>query len=599
LGILAQWVAWKTKVPAILPLIIIGLLVGPFATLYMADGQKLIDPSVFGQYLFYFVSLSIGIILFEGGLTLQRREIKDVGGDIIKLITLGSLITFIGAGLAAHYILDLSWPLSFLFGGLIIVTGPTVIAPILRNTPLKQNVATVLKWEGILIDPIGALVAVLVFEFIRSGEGAQFTMTALTQFGWIVFVGTALGFAAAYALYYLLKKHLIPHYLMNVFVLAVVLGVFAGSDYLAHESGLLTVVVMGMVMGNLDLPGLKEILDFKESLTVLLISVLFILLSANMNVADLELLLNWNSLILFGIVILILRPMSVFASTTGGGLETNEKWFISWVGPRGIVAAGVASLFGLKLVKDGVPGAELITPLVFMVVLGTVLLNATTATWMARLLGVSLDHATGFFIVGANPGARLIGSYLKKNDVKVVLLDNNQSLVEEAESEGLVAIRGNIFGDEWMDEFDLMSCGHLMAITGSLEVNKHAIRQYGPQFGKEGAYRVLSPQERNLDHDELDDDTMFSPHVDYLDFSETMRDYPKLNECIVDDAASFEAHINFIRNAESSIPVLLKRDDEFSSIPVHSKGMTISKGTVIVYLGKELQFDSLSTEATS
>jgi len=286
LGIFAQWIAWRIRVPAILPLIITGLLVGPISSLMTEDGTKLLQPiyneatgeGLFpGEYLFYFVSLAIGIILFEGGLTLKRQEISGTGPIIFRLITIGPTVTFVGAGLAAHFIMALPWPIAFLFAGLIIVTGPTVIAPILQNVPLHRNVATLLKWEGILIDPIGALVAVLVFEFIRSAEGGLgFTTHALIAFGQIILIGLALGALAAFALYELIRRDFIPNYLLNVFTLAFVLGVFVFANVMAEESGLVSVVVMGMVLGNLDVPRLRDILSFKESLSVLLISILFI-----------------------------------------------------------------------------------------------------------------------------------------------------------------------------------------------------------------------------------------------------------------------------------------------------------------------------------
>ena len=294
LGIIAQWFAWKFKIPAILPLILIGLLVGPISTLITEDGSKWIEPvwngveGLFpGERLFNFVSLAISIILFEGGLTLKKDEVLNVGPVILKLVTLGSAVTFFGAGVATHYIFDLSWEISFLFSALIIVTGPTVITPILRNIPLKRDVSTILKWEGIIIDPIGALVAVLVFEFILVGEGHNYTQDALIEFGKIVVIGFSIGFTSAYALFYAIKLKLIPHYLMNVLTLALVLGVFVLSDLFAHESGLLAVVVMGMTLGNMKLEALKEILYFKESLSILLISILFILLAANINISDL------------------------------------------------------------------------------------------------------------------------------------------------------------------------------------------------------------------------------------------------------------------------------------------------------------------------
>ena len=434
LGILAQWVAWRLKLPAILPLILIGLIVGPLSTLYTEDGSKIIEPiwngdkGLFpGEGLYYFVSLAISIILFEGGLTLKRSEIKNIGPVITKLITLGSLTTFFGAALAAYFLFGLSWQLCFLFSALIIVTGPTVITPILRNIPLKKDVSAILKWEGILIDPIGALAAVLVYEFISVGEGQAYTVTALIEFGKILLFGFTFGFTFAHALTFLIKKNFIPHYLLNVVSLSVVLGVFVMSDVFAHESGLLAVVVMGMVMGNTDLPNIKELLYFKESLSILLISILFILLAANIDIADLELIFTWKTIALFLSIVLIIRPLGVFLSSIGSNLKFNEKLFISWVGPRGIVAAGIASLFGSKLLSKGEAGAEYITPLVFMIVLGTVLLNATTARVFAKLIGVFLNKSEGILILGASKVSRLIGDYLHKNDRHVVLIDNNQS----------------------------------------------------------------------------------------------------------------------------------------------------------------------------
>ena len=479
LGIIAQWVAWRLKLPAILPLILIGLLVGPVSTLFTLDGSKLIEPiwngkkGLFpGEGLYYFVSLAISIILFEGGLTLKRSEVSNVGPVITKLITVGSVVTFFGAGLAAHYIFGITWQMSFLFSSLIIVTGPTVITPILRNIPLKKDVSAVLKWEGILIDPIGALVAVLVFEFISVGEGEAYTMTALVEFGKILLFGFTFGFTFAHGLAFAIKKSLIPHYLLNVVSLSVVLLVFVESDIFAHESGLLAVVVMGMVLGNMNLPNIKELLYFKESLSVLLISILFILLSANINMSDLELIYNWNTVILFLIVVFLIRPLGVFLSASGSNLKFNEKLFIGWVGPRGIVAAGIASLFGSKLMLRGEVDAEYITPLVFMIVLGTVLLNATTARLFSRAVGVFLTKSEGIVIIGASKVSRLIGHYLKKNGRHVVLIDNNETNINKAKKIGLEAFTANIYSDSLTDNIELNDVGFLMALTGNSDINK-------------------------------------------------------------------------------------------------------------------------------
>ena len=599
LGIIAQWMAWRLKLPAILPLILIGLLVGPIATLYTEAGSKLIAPiwngtkGLFpGEGLYYFVSLAISIILFEGGLTLKRSEIKNVGPVITKLITLGSTVTFFGAGVAAHYIFGLSWQISFLFAALIIVTGPTVITPILRNIPLKKDVSAVLKWEGILIDPIGALVAVLVFEFISVGEGSAFTKTALIEFGKILLFGTTFGFTFAHALAFAIRKNLIPHYLMNVVSLSVVLLVFLESDIFAHESGLLAVVVMGMVLGNMNLPNLKELLYFKESLSVLLISILFILLAANINISDLELLYNWKTALLFASVVFIIRPLGVFLSTQGSGLKLNEKMFIGWVGPRGIVAAGIASLFGSKLLVKGEPGAEYITPLVFMIVLGTVLLNATTARVFARIVGVFLSKSEGILIIGASKVSRLIASYLKKNNRHVVLIDNNQANIDMASKLGIEAMTANIYSDTLTDNIELNDMGYLMALTGNSDLNKFAINKFQKQFGENGAYRLVNPDEMN-DPDNNPEDAVFSHTDDFIKLMDAVRKYPSINEIDIKDKAHFDRLIEMTEKDNDIIPVFIKEPNgDIKILPADSKAYAMNgEGYQLAYLGKVFDFD--------
>ncbi|QTE23574.1 cation:proton antiporter [Polaribacter cellanae] len=596
LGILAQWVAWKFKIPAILPLILIGLLVGPIAAEFLSeDGSKWIEPiwngkkGLFpGESLYYFVSLAISIILFEGGLTLKRAEIKNVGPVITKLITVGSTITFFGAGIVAHYVFNLGWELSFLFAGLIIVTGPTVITPILRNIPLKKDISTVLKWEGILIDPIGALVAVLVFEFISVDGDGGFTKTALIEFGKILLFGTAFGFTFAHALAYAVNKKLIPHYLLNVVSLSTVLLVFVESELFAHESGLLAVVVMGMVLGNGKLKNLKELLYFKESLSVLLISILFILLAANINMEDLLLLYTWKTAILFAIVVFVIRPLAVFASTHNSKLKLNEKLFISWVGPRGIVAAGIASLFGSKLLKEGVEGAEYITPLVFMIVLGTVLLNATTARLFAKLVDVFLKSSNAILIVGASSPARLIAHYLKENDKRVVLIDSNKNFIQEANNMDLEAYTINIYDEDLTDNIELNDVGYLIAMTGSEAVNQYAINNFSESFGEHGAFRLATSKE--IRNKTLNSRTQFlTPKDDYINLSEAFRDNPKIYEVEIETNDAYEAMLSKLFRESRSVPLFVRKGEEIYLIPEYEKLEEPKENCTLVYLGKPLE----------
>jgi len=599
LGIMSQWVAWKFKVPAILPLILVGLLVGPIAATFLSeDGSKWIEPvwngekGLFpGDYLYNFVSLAISIILFEGGLTLKRNEITSLGPVISKLITLGSTITFFGAGIVAHELFGLSWELSFLFSALIIVTGPTVITPILRNIPLKKDISTVLKWEGILIDPIGALVAVLVFEFITVGGETGFTRTAFIEFGKIILFGTSFGFTFAHALAYAINKKLIPHYLLNVVSLSIVLLVYVETEVFAHESGLLAVVVMGMVLGNSKLKNIKELLYFKESLSVLLISILFILLAANMNIDELMLLYSWKTAILFAIVVFIIRPLAVFSSSINSKLKFRDKLFISWVGPRGIVAAGIASLFGGKLLKQGVEGAEYITPLVFMIVFGTVLLNATTARLFAKLIGVFLKKSNGILIIGASAPSRLIASYLKEKGKRVVLIDSNKDYIERALDDDLEAMNVNIYDDDLSDNIELNDVGYLIALTANDAINNYALINFSAAFGEHGSFKIatLTDIANATDAERV---RFFTPKDDYINLSEAFRENPKIHQIKIATETDYNQILESLGQEEKSVPLFVENGAGLYLISEFERDNFPKKGLTLSYLGKQIEIKS-------
>jgi NhaP-type Na+/H+ or K+/H+ antiporter len=541
--------------------------------------------------LYYFVSLAISIILFEGGLTLKRSEIKTVGTVITKLITIGSAITFLGAGIIAHAVFKLSWEVSFLFSGLIIVTGPTVITPILRNIPLKKDLSTVLKWEGILIDPIGALIAVLVFEFISVEGDSGYTKTAFIEFAKIIFFGILFGFSFAKALAICVNKKLVPHYLLNVVSLSVVLLVFVAADFFAHESGLLAVVVMGMVLGNSQLENIKELLYFKESLSVLLISILFILLAANINMEDLLLIYTWKTVLLFSTIVFLIRPLGVFICTANSSLKLNEKLFISWVGPRGIVAAGIASLFGSKLIKKGIEGAEYITPLVFMVVLGTVLLNATTARFFAKIAGVFLQKSEGILIVGASNISRLLATYLKKNNRHVVLIDSNQTNIEEAKKLDLEAMHTDIYANDLMNNIELNDIGFLMALTGNSNINQYAIKKFKKQFGENGSFRLVTSEEISKDSKKPKEGLLFDTD-NYNSILELTFRHPSIHEITLNDKKHYEQLIEITKKDNDIIPLFIKdKKGTLHIISSHNlKTETIKSGFEFVYMGKPIDF---------
>ena len=395
---------------------------------------------------------------------------------------------------------------------------------------------------------------------------------------------------------FLIKRQIIPHYLLNVFILATVLGVFVLADTFAHESGLLAVVIMGMVMGNQKLPNIKELLYFKESLSVLLISILFILLAANIEIEELLLVFNWNSLILFGVVVLLIRPLGVILSSLGSGLKVNEIAFVSWVGPRGIVAAGIASLFGLRLAREGIAGAEYITPLVFMIVLCSVLLNAATARLFARLVGVFIKDSQGILIIGASSIARLIGKYLHDNERHVVLLDNNSDNVKKARDLGIDAIEGSVYSDDLMNNVELNDIGYLMAMTGNSDINKTAITKFKKQFGENGSFRVITADEMN-NPEKNPAEGLFSHTDDYIKLTEVSRSYPKIHELVLNSKEHYEGLIEISKTDPDIIPLFVKNNKGgLTIIPSHSSDVEIEEGFQLVYLGKKIQREEKGEE---
>jgi NhaP-type Na+/H+ or K+/H+ antiporter len=345
---------------------------------------------------------------------------------------------------------------------------------------------------------------------------------------------------------------------------------------------------MGMVLGNMKISALKDVLYFKETISILLISILFILLSANINLSDLELIYNWNSLILFGCVVLIVRPLGVFLSSRKSSLTKNEKIFISWVGPRGIVAAGIASLFGLKLTMQGVTNANYITPLVFMIVLGTVLLNATTARIVASLTRVILKKSEGILIVGASAPSRLIATYLKNNNRRVVLIDSNRNNIAIAKEEDLEAIECDIYGDEIFENIELNDMGFLLALTGSSTINEYALNKLKATFGEEGAYRLISGEEMR-DPNNNPEEGLFSQTDDFINISEVVRDYPIINEVTIKSYDHYQKIMEATKDEIKTIPVFVKDlDNDIQMIPSNHNQLKVEEGFKLMYIGKKL-----------
>ncbi len=602
LGIFAQWMAWRVQQPAILPLILIGVAVGPFSTFFTPEGEKLIDPDrIFqGDMMYYFVSLSVGVILFEGGLSLKIRELRGVASTVRNLLIASTVITFIGGGLATYYIMGLNLKVAFLFGAIIIVTGPTVIAPIMRNVNPKKSVGTILKWESIIIDPIGALAAVLVYEFILSGKGGdQLTLFAIRGFIETVGVGLLAGLFFSWVLYVLIKRDWMPEYLINVVTLGIVILAFALADMLKPESGLLAVTLMGIVLANLNIKELNTIVHFKESLTLILLSILFIILSAHITIEQLAM-LGWKSLIVFAIVVFLLRPLSVVVSTIGSGLNWREKLFLSWIGPRGIVAAAIASIISLNLVNKGalpppqIQEAELLIPLTFLMILGTVVLQGSTAKKMAEWLNVVQKESRGILIIGANEAARLIARYIKSMDINVITVDSSPANVVEAKKQEIPALERNVIADDVGLELEYENFGSILALTSSNDINIISCRIFGAQFGEKNVYRLNTRNEIKYGSALQPYNKLFGSKVDYIRLMRTVHEYPYIHIRKLASKQMLNRYLKFMDGA--SIPLFLRtHDNRLKVIPANHE-VIFEEGDELIYLGKEITFPEETTD---
>ena len=533
IGALCQWAAWRMRLPAILFLLLAGILIGPVAG--GLDPDKLL-----GDLLFPFVSLAVSVILFEGSLTLKFSQITGLERVVRRFVTTGMLITWLVITLATRWLVDFSWGIATLFGAIMVVTGPTVIQPMLRTVRPTAKVASILRWEGIIIDPIGALLAVLVFEFIVSaGSGGAFLDT-LAVFFRVVMAGTLVGIGIGYLLGEALRRDWLPHYLYNVATLAAVMGAFALSHAMAHESGLLAVTVMGIYLANRKGVPIEEILEFKESLSLVLITVLFILLAARL---DLGLLheLGWVAVQIFFVVQFVARPLEVAFVTRGSSLNWRERALLAWIAPRGIVAAAVVALFSLQLETLGFEEAVMLVPLTFVVIIGTVVLQSLTAAPLARVLKVAEPGSGGFLMVGANPLARAIAKALTQHKVAVRLTDTLWDNVSRARMAGLKTYYGNPLSEHAENYLDTAGLGRVLALTPDEHLNELACTRFRAYFGPKRSFALrVSPVEKGRKSVSVAGLWAFGDRANFVDMSRRLARGAEIRSTNLSEAFTFE-----------------------------------------------------------
>ncbi|MBN2227740.1 MAG: cation:proton antiporter [candidate division Zixibacteria bacterium] len=482
LGIVAQWLAWRLHIPAILLLLVFGIVAGPVMGVLKPD-------LLFGGLLFPLVSVSVAIILFEGGLSLKIGELRQVGGVVTRLITTGILVTWVLSTLAAMVVAGIPTAPAILLGAVLVVSGPTVIIPLLRQVRPTGKVSSIVKWEGIVNDPIGAILAVLVFEVILAGNMEQGTTVAIIGVIKALVLGALSGLISAGIMILLLKRYFIPDFLQNPFSLMLVVISYAAANELQPESGLLAVTVMGIALANQKYVSIRHILEFKENLRVLLISSLFIILAAQLTTEQLAL-FKGNNWLFVAALILIVRPVATFFSTMNSNLTRKERVFIGWMAPRGIVAAAVVSVFAIRLADIGVSGWDQLVPLTFQVIIGTVAVYGLTSAPLARRLKLAQPNPQGILFAGAHPLARSIAQILKDEGFPTALIDTNWGNVTSARKGGCLAYYANILSENALHDIPLDGIGRLLALTPNEEVNSLAALHYVDLFGRSEVYQL-------------------------------------------------------------------------------------------------------------
>jgi NhaP-type Na+/H+ or K+/H+ antiporter len=482
LGIGAQWIAWRFRLPAILLLSIAGLVVGPWLG-WINPGKQL------GAMLEPLVGLLVSIILFEGGMNLRLHELKAAGPGVKRLATSGVAITCVLGSAAAHFVGGLSWPVAVLFGAIIVVTGPTVIMPMLRQARLKQRPASLLKWEGIINDPIGALLAVLVFEYFTYAGSHAALLRVLSGLAIAIAVSAILGVGGGYLLGKAFARDDVPEFLKAPVTLAFVLMCYGLANQAQHEAGLLATTLLGMTLGNMQLRSIEELRRLKEYVSILLVSGIFVILTANLD-PHILMRLDWRSAMLLALVVFAVRPVSVLLSTVGLGMDWRERLLLSWIAPRGVVAVTVAGVFAASMAEQGYAGADLLLPLIVALVLITVVLHGSTLGWLSRKLRLAAASQNGVLIVGASNWSTDLAIKFKEMDIPVLIADSSWYNLSQARLSGIRTHYGEILSEHAEMELDLSDIGLLLATTANDAYNAFVCSRFAPELGHNQAFQL-------------------------------------------------------------------------------------------------------------
>lgn len=483
-GLASQWIAWQIRLPAIVILIASGLVLGPVsgvANIAMAPEE-----------LTELIGLGVAIILFEGGMDLKLGEFRRVGHGITRLTTLGPLLAWLLGALAGHYVAGLTWPVAIVLGAILVVTGPTVILPLLRQARLNKDSASLLKWEGIVIDPVGVLLAVLAFQyFTLHGENGSDVFLGL---GKAILIAALLGGLGGWLTGWLYRRGAVPTHLKPPMLMVLVLAAYWASNLVQHEAGLLTVTVMGVVIGNMQLVEREPLRHFKENLTVVLLSVLFIVIPTQLDASHLQL-IGVSSILFVLTILVVVRPLTILLATMGAPMRRQDKLLMAWIAPRGIVAAATASIFGPAMVAAGYPEAQILMPLVFLVILVTVVLHGVTLGPLARRLGLAAEEENGLLIVGANDWTRALANELKDHKIDVLIADGSWYRLKPIRMDGTRTYYGEVLSEHAEHELEDEHLSYLLCATDNDYYNALVCKAMGGEFGHHRTFQLAPPKE--------------------------------------------------------------------------------------------------------
>jgi len=535
LGIGAQWLAWRLQRPAIVLMAIAGLIFGPLVGYLMnlswmpAGGHDFLEIirlnpiSDFGDVYRPMIGLAVAIILFEGGLTLRFKDLGDASAAVRRMVFVAAPIVWAAGAAAAHFIVGIPWDISVMVGGLFVVTGPTVIMPLLRQAHLKSRPANVLKWEGIVNDPLGALFAVGGYEYIRfTATGASMGLV----FGKLIFAavfGTIIGIASGIGLAWAFRRGHVPEYLKAPVVIAWVLFIYVMANMLADETGLLAVTALGMTMANTKFASMVELTRFKENIAIILVSGVFVVLTATLTPEVLSAItpklvglkdmfsgdfsqlaiVDWRIFAFVLAMMFLVRPIAVMISTLWSGLTWREALLVGWIQPRGVVAVAVAGLFAAELQAIGRPEGAIFVPLAFALVFATVLAAGFTIGPVSKLLKQSAGGGDGVMIVGANPWTLGLAKALKDMDVGVLVADTNWRRLRGARLEGHATFYGEVLSENADMRLDHSAFNHIIAATPNDAYNALVCVEFAPELGRHRVFQVSAGEKDEDDADSI------------------------------------------------------------------------------------------------